>query len=199
MGVLVPDEDAGAVAVHDARDGLGEVARDLLAGPGGGDRARELEQGARLVVLALRVGQSGRRVEHGGGEARVDLELVALLGEEAAVGGIQRDQPAVVAAVRADLDDEPRAVAVVGLGREQLVRGAHGLVVGEAAVVDLQLVAVAQAHGEQVARRAHGGRRAVGDAAERALQAVVGDQVARRGVGVVETLAHRHQASQVTV
>src|SRR2546423_1540561 len=83
----------------------GQALRHLGGASGGRQGAREVEQRGRLFLAALGVGQGSRPVEHGGGKARVDVEDLLLLREEAAVGLVDRDQAPVVAMRGADVGD----------------------------------------------------------------------------------------------
>ena len=106
--LLLPEEGNDPIAVDDRGHRVGKPLGDLLAGARDRNRARELEQRARLLVApaCLVVGRGG--VEHRRRKARVHVEELALVGEEGARWR-RRHEAAVIARRRGDVGDEPAA------------------------------------------------------------------------------------------
>ena len=188
--LLVPQVHADAIAVHDGRHGVDEPHRDLVARARGRERAGELQQGARLLVTPLGLGQGGRGVERRRRVAGVHLEQLAFLREETLAVAVHRQQPAVVAAVRAHRNDEPRSRQVLQRRGEDPLGVVVRLVIVEAAMVDVRIATGHRPHREQVARGADLERRAVRDLGEGHVEVAGGDQVRRGREHALQALGH---------
>ena len=106
-GRVVDQDHDGPVAVHDGWNGAGEPRRHLVGAGDLGERVGQLQQRVRGARLPAGLLERAGRVERRGGQSRVRLEDAALLWHEGMAVGIERSEPAVRPAFRADLHDEP--------------------------------------------------------------------------------------------
>ena len=181
----MPQEHPDAIAVHNVRHGLRQPRRHLVARARRGESAGELEEGAGLVVAALGVGKRGGAVEGARRVTCVQVPQLALLGEELLLVR-HRHEAAVVALVRVHVGHEPGAGQLVGGSGEQTLGEHSRLAAAEAVVVTAHAVFTRHAHGQQVARSAHGGGGPLGHTREDGVEVargIVSDRIERQRRG----------------
>ncbi len=187
----VPQVHAHAVAVDDGQHGVGQPPGDLAARPGRGQGARQLQQSARLVVALLGLHQGGGAVKRARRVPGVDLDQLALLGEEGLLPVVGGEQAAVVAALGAHRHDQPRGGQGRGVAVENARGGGARLLVLETLVVTAHRAIRIRPDGQQISRGPHLDRRAVGDPGQYVVDVSGVDQVGGGGEHAAQTLAHR--------
>ena len=154
--LVVPEQHADDVGIHDRRRRGCEAVGHLVAGAEIGERSAQSEQHVGSRVLPPGVFQGGGGLEGGRDVTRVRREESTLLRKEPGTLWVEGGEAPEPAAHRRHVDDESGAADVRHLRVQQLLRSRDGVLLGcEAIVVHAKGPIGRHPHGEEVLRRAN--------------------------------------------